>query len=129
MAMNLKTMIAAAIAAAFALPLQAADDKASSGSAATSGSAAGATQSGAEKMFRDLDKDKDGFISRAEAKGSPHEKDFDKLDKNADGKLSREEHAAAHGEKAGAGATSSSERTAEPQQPSSTSAPTGEKKY
>jgi hypothetical protein len=46
-------------------------------------------------MFRALDKDNDGFISRAEAQGTPHEKDFDALDTNRDGKLSREEHAAA----------------------------------
>jgi hypothetical protein len=47
-------------------------------------------------MFRALDKNKDGFISRAEAQGSPHERDFDALDTNRDGMLSRQEHAAAH---------------------------------
>jgi hypothetical protein len=101
-------------------------------------------------MFKALDKNNDGFISREEAKGSPHEKDFDKLDKNGDGKLSREEHAAAHEAQASTGGTksdsgsaaaaasapapavgpaqSSSERTAEPQ-PTKPEAPTGEKKY
>ena len=49
-----------------------------------------------------MDKDKDGSISREEAKGTPLEKDFDKLDKNSDGKLSRDEQAA------GAGAASGS---------------------
>jgi Ca2+-binding EF-hand superfamily protein len=49
-----------------------------------------------------MDKDKDGSISREEAKGTPLEKDFAKLDKNSDGKLSRDEIAAA---KAGAGTT------------------------
>ena len=51
--------------------------------------------SGAESMFKSMDKNKDGSISREEAKGTPHEKDFSALDKNHDGKLSREEHAAA----------------------------------
>ena len=51
---------------------------------------------GAETMFRALDKNNDGFISRAEAQRSPHERDFDALDTNRDGMLSREEHAAAH---------------------------------
>ena len=104
------------IAAVFTLPVAAyaGGDKASSASSDSAGAAASATggtasasaSSGAEQMFKDLDKNKDGFISREEAKGSPHEKDFDKLDKNGDGKLSREEHAAAHTAKASAGGTS-----------------------
>ena len=49
---------------------------------------------GAAAMFRALDKNNDGFISKAEAQGTPHEKDFDALDTNRDGRLSREEHAA-----------------------------------
>jgi Ca2+-binding EF-hand superfamily protein len=44
-------------------------------------------------MFKSLDKNNDGFISKEEAKGSAHEADFAKLDKNGDGKLSRAEHA------------------------------------
>ena len=100
--MTLKTLIAAAVAAAFALPLAAtaADDKASSGASKPDG--------GAEAMFKALDKNKDGFMSREEVKGTPHDKDFTTLDKNGDGKLSREEHAAApeHAGKAAAGASS-----------------------
>lgn len=104
--MRRRTLIAVSIAAAFALPLtvQAGGDKQSA-----SGAAAGASQSGAEKMFQALDKNKDGFITREEAKGTPHDKDFAKLDKNNDGKLSRQEHAAAPehaGDKAAAGGTS-----------------------
>ena len=49
-----------------------------------------------------MDKNKDGSISREEAKGTPLEKDFSKLDKDGDGKLSQGEIAA------GAGATSGS---------------------
>ena len=114
--MRLKTLIAAAVAAAFAWPLAAgAQDKSSGGTSAGGDKAsAGATKDdgGAEAMFRALDKDKDGFISKEEAKGTPHDKDFAKLDKNNDGKLSRQEHAAApeHAGKAGsssAGGTAS----------------------
>ena len=135
--MNAKSLITAAVAAAFALPLAAyADgDKASSsgGSSAAASSSGGGqasagASSGAEQMFKDLDKNKDGFISREEAKGSPHEKEFDKLDKNGDGKLSREEHAAAHKAQASTGGTKSDSGSAEPQ-PSTPAAPTGEKKY
>jgi hypothetical protein len=143
--MNAKLLIAAV----FALPLAAyaGGDKASSGSTASASASTDATE-----MFKALDKNNDGFISREEAKGSPHEKEFDKLDKNGDGKLSREEHAAAHKAQASTGGTksdsgsaaaassaptaapavgpaqSSSDRTAEPQ-PSAPAAPTGEKKY
>ena len=83
-------------------PVQAADDKASSGATKSDG--------GAEAMFKSLDKDKDGSISKDEAKGTPHEKDFAKLDKNNDGKLSPEEHAAApeHAGEASTGTTSPS---------------------
>ena len=102
-----RNLIAVSIAAAFALPFaaHAGGDKASQGASSAGGS-------GAEKMFQALDKDKDGSITKAEAKGTPHDKDFATLDKNSDGKLSREEHAAApeHAGKAksgSAGATSS----------------------
>jgi Ca2+-binding EF-hand superfamily protein len=50
------------------------------------------------------DKDKDGSISREEAKGTPFEKDFSKLDKDGDGKLSKgEQDEAKSGAGAGAG--------------------------
>jgi hypothetical protein len=95
-------LIALSITAAFALPLtaQAGGDKEKS---------AAAGGSGAEKMFQALDKNKDGFVTREEAKGTPHDKDFATLDKNRDGKLSPQEHAAAPehaGDKAAAGGTS-----------------------
>src|SRR5262249_62311243 len=99
--MTLKTLIAAAVAAAFAWPLAAgAQDKPSTGasagsdkSAASSSSSdkasAGATKNdgGAEAMFNALDKDKKGLLSEAGGKGTPHRKDFHKLHKNNNGKL------------------------------------------
>ena len=83
--MRLKTLVAVAVAAAFAVPLstQAQSDKPSSGTS-------GATTPGSG-MSSTPDEDRDGSISREEAKGTPYEKDFDKLDKNKDGKLSRDE--------------------------------------
>ena len=100
--MQCKTLIAAAISTAFAASAFAADDKASSGSSAARENV------GAEKMFQALDKDRDGYLTREEAQGTPHAKDFDTLDKNHDGKLSREEHAAAPEHQSGStGATSS----------------------
>jgi hypothetical protein len=97
----MKKTFGALVVAAFVVPLSvgAASDKASSTSSDTSG---------AQKMFQELDKNKDGFLSKDEVKGSPHEKEFVTLDKNNDGKLSREEHAAAPdhaGDKAATGAT------------------------
>ena len=125
--MTLKTLIAVAIAAAFAWPMTAgaAVDKASGSSASGDKASAGATKDdkasggatkddgGAEAMFKALDKNKDGFISKEEAKGTPHDKDFAKLDKNGDGKLSREEHAAApeHAGKAKSGSAGATSET------------------
>jgi hypothetical protein len=88
--MKLKTLIATAAAAVLAVPL----------------STLAAGDGGAEAMFKALDKNTDGSISKDEAKGTPHDKDFAKLDKNRDGKLSRQEHAAAP-EHAGAASSSS----------------------
>jgi hypothetical protein len=88
----MKSLIAAVVATALAIPFAAtAADKAASGAAGASGASA------TESMFNALDKNHDGFISREEVKGSAGEKDFAALDKNNDGKLSREEHAAASG--------------------------------
>jgi hypothetical protein len=85
--MQRKSLLAAVLAAAFAFPLavQAGTDKVTSASG---------NDGGAEAMFKSMDKNADGFISKDEAKGSAHEGDFAMLDKNGDGKLSRAEHAA-----------------------------------
>jgi hypothetical protein len=89
--MQRKSLIAVALAAAFAFPLaaNAGNDK------THSASAAGGNDGGAAAMFKSMDKNADGFISKDEAKGSPHDAEFAMLDRNGDGKLSRAEHAAA----------------------------------
>src|ERR1051325_8622983 len=88
--MYLKTLLAAAVAAAFAFPALA-NDTAKHDKSAASGASSPQSKSESDE-FSKLDKNHDGFVSKAEAKGSEHEKDFDKLDKNHDGKLSRDEH-------------------------------------
>jgi Ca2+-binding EF-hand superfamily protein len=46
----------------------------------------------AAKRLQDADKDKDGFISREEARALPRlSRSFDEIDTNRDNKLSREE--------------------------------------
>jgi hypothetical protein len=106
--MQTRNLIAMMVAAAFAGSAYAGGDKASAGSSKPDG--------GAEAMFKALDKDKDGNITKAEAKGTPHEKDFSSLDKNGDGKLTPEEHAAApeHAGKAGASSGASGGSTGAP---------------
>lgn len=109
--MKLKTVLALVVAGALASPLA----MAGGGNKASAGASSGASSSdgGAEAMFKALDKNNDGVVTREEAKGTPHDKDFAKLDKNRDGKLSPQEHAAApeHASKksqSSSGATSSS---------------------
>jgi hypothetical protein len=90
--MRVKTLVAVAVAAAFAVPLSYAQSDKKPSTGATTPSAGSSA----------MDKDKDGSISKEEAKGTPLEKDFAKLDKNNDGKLSASEQA---GSGAGAGGT------------------------
>ena len=64
-----------------------------SGSYSVTGLPAGAKapRSGSA-TFKDLDKNKDGYIPRYEARDIPYDK-FSKIDKDGDGKLSPSEHA------------------------------------
>ena len=96
----IKTLMAIAVAGAFALPVVA---LASAGSdtivvaqagANPPGTASPGTGSSANATrFDSLDKNRDGFISRDEAKDAMElNTRFSELDKNNDGKLSREEY-------------------------------------
>lgn len=115
--MKLKAVMALAVAAAFAIPTAyAGGDKAKEASAKPNASQGATGNAGAQSMFKSMDKNSDGFVTKAEAKGTPHDKDFAKLDKNSDGKLSPQEHAAAPehaGDKAAAGGTARSEPKAQ----------------
>ena len=113
--MMVKALIAVAIGAAFALPVYAQGSSSSSSSSGGGGTSASSSSDPAP-MFKQLDKNQDGFISREEAQGSPHEQAFSELDKNGDGKLSAEEHAAAH-RSASATGGSSAKATNNPAKP------------
>lgn len=102
--MQPKTLISAAVAAAFttllAAPAPAADDKAKAAPAGrTSPSAA---------LFERLDKNKDGFVTRDEARDATElQGRFAELDKDNDGKISRPEMRALDAERSAAGASRS----------------------
>src|SRR6266545_434358 len=83
-----KTAVLAASALALAVGSAWADDKDKS----TVGNATRSDDSG----FAKLDKNKDGYISKAEARGEAElSKNFDKWDLNNDGKINRAEYLAA----------------------------------
>jgi hypothetical protein len=88
--MQRNTLLAALVAAVFAFPIAATAGGKDKHAAANG--ANGANDGGAAAMFKSMDKDSDGFISKDEAAGTPHAADFASLDKNGDGKLSSEEH-------------------------------------
>jgi hypothetical protein len=106
--MNLKTLMALAVAGAFAAPVLAqtapnrydAKDSNPAAPAATPAdrSAAGATAGG----FSAMDRNNDGYISRDEAREATWNSRFSELDKDNDGRLSQSEHDAMQG---AAGAT------------------------
>jgi len=92
--MKLKTLIAMAVAgsfaAAFAAPTSADNDKAAQSKTekAPGSSAAGRTP-GSEALFDRLDRNKDGFVTRDEARDATElQGRFAELDKDNDGKLS-----------------------------------------
>ena len=102
--MKLKTLIAIAVAGAsaalLAVPASAADDKVRTAPAGrTSPSAA---------LFERLDKNKDGFVTREEARDATElQGRFAELDKDNDGKISAAEMRALDGERSATGITGS----------------------
>jgi hypothetical protein len=100
--MNLKTVMALAIAASFAAPVLA--QQAPRGADAKDGApaAAGATAGG----FSAMDRNNDGYISRDEARDATWNSRFSELDKDNDGRVSQSEFDALEGAAPGAaGAT------------------------
>jgi len=87
------TLCASALALAMRSAFAADKDK--DHSSTTVGKAGNVTRS-EDSTFAKLDKNKDGYISKAEAMGDAHlSKDFAKFDLNNDGKLNRAEYLAA----------------------------------
>lgn len=102
----IKTLIAVAVAGAFALPVAAApsvsDDRATRSGAGTT----------ADSRFDQLDRNHDGFISRDEAKDAAElNTRFTELDQNNDNKLTREEYNALNVGARGASGTTGMGRT------------------
>ena len=114
--MNLKTIIALAVAAAFAVPAAAqtssGTDKPSSSAQGSASdkhkSEAGGTAPGG---FAGMDKNNDGYISRDEAKDVSWSNRFTELDKDNDGRLSRSEFDAMQGAAGATGRDASSPST------------------
>ena len=96
----IKTLMAIAVAGAFALPVAALASAGSdnivvaqAGANPPSTASPGTGSSANATRFDSLDKNRDGFISRDEAKDAMElNTRFSELDKNNDGKLSREEY-------------------------------------
>jgi len=92
------TLIAITVAAAFAAPASA-DDKAQKQTAP-----AGRTASVSAALFDRLDKNKDGFVTRDEARDATElQGRFAELDTDNDGKISRAEMRALDNERSAAG--------------------------
>jgi EF hand len=100
--MNLKTVLALAIAAACAAPLlaqQAGRSPDAKDNPAPPSAGAGATQGG----FSAIDRNNDGYISRDEARDVPWSNRFSEMDKDNDGRLSLGEFDAMRQQGAAAG--------------------------
>ena len=105
--MDWKTLVAAAAAAAIALPFAASADNDKAKGEQAAGSAASGRTAGSAALFDRLDKNRDGFVTRDEARDATElQGRFAELDKDNDGKISRSEMRALDNERRGAaGAT------------------------
>jgi len=109
--MNLKTVLALAIAAACVAPVFAQQagpsPEAKDTNRAALGAGAGATQGG----FSAIDRNNDGYISRDEARDVPWSNRFTEMDKDNDGRLSLGEFDAMRQQGAAGGASSGNNPT------------------
>jgi hypothetical protein len=105
--MNWKTLVAAAVAASFALPFAASADNDKLRNEKAGGSSASGRTTGSVALFDRLDRNRDGFVTRDEARDATElQGRFAELDKDNDGKISRSELRALDNERRGAaGAT------------------------
>lgn len=93
----MKTLVATALAGVLAVPALAAGEKAKTAAGRTSPSAA---------LFERLDRNKDGFVTRDEAKDATElQGRFAELDKDDDGRISRSEMRGLDGDRGAAGST------------------------
>jgi hypothetical protein len=135
-AVMIKTLVAGAVAAVFALPVtaSAANDSIVVAEGGGGGGADGPAQRPARSAngaasrsgnFDRLDRNGDGYVSRDEAKDAAElQTRFSELDANNDGKLSREEYDALNRSASGASASGrTSGNGAEPRQPGRSPAP------
>lgn len=107
--MKLKTLIAVAVAGAFAAPFAASagSDNIQIAQAATS-----QPQAGSAALFERLDRNKDGFVSRDEARDATElQGRFAELDKDNDGKISRGEMGAMDSDRSATGMTGSGSKS------------------
>jgi hypothetical protein len=105
--MDWKTLVVTAAAAAFALPFAASADNDKPKSEKAAGSAASGRATGSAALFDRLDRNRDGFVTRDEARDATElQGRFAEMDKDNDGKISRGEMRALDNERRGAaGAT------------------------
>ena len=105
--MKLKTLIAMAVAgsfaAALATPASAADDKTRATPGGKSEKAASGRTTSSAALFDRLDKNRDGFVTRDEARDATElQGRFAETDQDNDGKISRSEMRALDNERRGA---------------------------
>ncbi len=107
--MNLKHLMALAIAAACAAPALAQQAGSASEPKDSSPAAPPAAAAGASGSFSTIDRNADGYISRDEARDEPWTHRFSELDRDNDNRLSEAEYNSLQADSA-AGATTSEEK-------------------
>lgn len=104
--MNLKTIVALAIASAFAAPVFA--QSAGRGLEAKDTNPAAPSAGATASSFAEMDRNKDGYLSRNEVHDAPWNNRFSELDRDNDGRISQSEFEALG--KAASGASARQEK-------------------